>query len=177
MTMDPDLMSAFVFDEQDLEANRRHRFSAKQRNQLVKANLQGVPLFTVMALLLAVVSSLTLRLTLAEGILLFLVFAIGLLALWVSYTGIQLLFIHRCQGVITLSPEPYSHGKNMPTMVSDWQGSSTGDYFQIGIGQESFYVSSRAYQALKRYDGRECIVYFIFWNKGRSPQILSLEVR
>lgn len=177
MTTEYDLMSTFAFDEQDLAANRRCRFSAKQRNQLVKANLQGVPLFTLIALLLAGVSSLALHLTPAEGVLLFLVFAIGLLALWVSYTGIQLLFVHRCQGTITLSPDPYRLGKNIPTMVSDWQGFPTGDYFQIGIGQESFYVSSGAYQALKRYDGRECIVYFILWNKGRSRQILSLEIR
>lgn len=97
MTMDPDLMSAFVFDEQDLEANRRHRFSAKQRNQLVKANLRGLPLLTVIALLIAVVGSLALRLTPVEGVLLFLAFVISLLILWVSYTGIQLLFVHRCQ--------------------------------------------------------------------------------
>lgn len=76
-----------------------------------------------------------------------------------------------------LSPDPYSYGKNIPAMVSGWQGSPTGDYFQIGIGQESFYVSSRAYQTLKRYDSKECIVYFILWNKGRSRQILSLEIR
>lgn len=176
MTIEQDLMTAFAFDEQDLEANRRRRFSAKQRNQLVKSNLRGLPLFTVMALLMAVVGSLTMRLTLAEGVLLFLVFAVGLLILWISYTGIQLLFVHRCQGVITLSPDPYRHSKNIPSMMSDWQGSPTGDYFQIAIGQEPFYISSRAYQALKRYDGSECVVYFITWDKGRSRQILSLEI-
>ena len=175
--IDHDLMGAFAFDEQDLEANRRHRFSARQRNQLVAAYLRGLPLFMIIAMLMAVVSSLALRLTLAEGMSFFLIAVIGFLALFAALTGLQLLVVHSLRGVLILHPQdPYTHSPIIPSMVSDWQGALTGDYFQVYIDQEPFYISSRAFQVLKPYEGRECTVYFMIENKNRVRQILSLEI-
>ena len=171
--MDQNVINAFKFDGEDLKANRRNRFSAKQRNRLVKEALQGLPLFTGIMLMAWIIIGLATKASPIQVVLAWLIMSVGIFAYFAVHTSLYLVGVFTAQGDIILSHQQKSE---VPTIVWQWQPSPTGDYFRLDVEQHYFYITSPAFQALKRYEGRACIVYFFYRKRKWHREILSLEI-
>lgn len=167
------LRQAFAFEPADLEANRRGRFSARQRHSLLRESAGGVPLFAGIAFLMAAVVGLLLRFSLMQIALLGLILAAGLLTFFVIRTWLLLWGIEVARGRVTLAQQ---RSGEVPAMVSIWRPSATGDYYRLDVAEHFFYLSPPAYQALKAHEGADCAIYFFYRDPKWYREILSVEI-
>jgi hypothetical protein len=173
MTTDPLLMTAFAFDAQDVEANRRGRFSRAQRGRVFGHALSGVPIFGGISLGAAVIIGIAVGGSVLQIAAFFLLLAGALTFLLFVLSALFLIGLSTAQGVITLSVQGEV---DVSAMVRVWLPSAAGTYYRLDVGADYFYLPYEQYDALKRYEGRACTVYFFYRDPKWQREILSLEI-